>query len=315
MDFYDMWIGKFKTIFVKVQNKITRNKPKHLSNKGVMFPYIMAVITVLFVISVATCTFLFGTPFQAKDTGTGSENQVRLAGTSMFIVQKTIDEKTHRAEVLYQINRASLYQKQPLFALAAEQKNEIELPSKLVSISDDYVLLVIDDIPDNWRELVIDVGEYKVDDSQDDRVDTDYLLTKETKKTKKKEDDSFVKGVFNIAQKKMPDTKNLEALSDKQYILKYATLQIKSANGRIAKWEKDIVSMKEQIGDFTKQIQRLEKDKGLNTTKENQEMEADVTSVQRAIEKKERSIESRKEAIAEVQEKIKKLEEKIDSLE
>ncbi|MCD2208585.1 hypothetical protein [Listeria booriae] len=267
----------------KKYNRKGERRYKYLASGVVKYYVIGFVFTLLVIISTVGLGIMNSNHYEMVDSGNGPENVQKLAGTNMFLADRTYHPNTHQAEYLFQIEREAIYQKQPIQMIAVERKTGKQLPSRMIELNEEYMLVIVSDIPDDWREVVIDVGENELYVDTSAKVKTGYLLTKEDDDIIKK--GTFKQGTFSFSEEKTPVRKGYSSMSTDDYLRYYADRQIKAADKLMLKYQKNIVKMNEDVAHMNKQVKELEEDKKYQIDTVKQETDQDIKSIRSQQEK------------------------------
>lgn len=262
------------------QKKYTKKgerKYKYLQSKIIRFYHIAFVLTALVLLATFSIAVINAGKFNTEDSGSGAKNQLRLAGTEMFLADRTYRPNTHSAEFLFQIKREPIYQKQPMQMVVAEKKTRQKLPSKLIELNEEYMLVVVQDIPEKWKEIVIDIGENELYVDTNSEVKTDYLLTKDKSEIVKTGE--WKQGAFHFSKEKTPSKNISSPLDEEGYLRYYAERQVQAADRLADGYEADMDRLNQNIKHMDKQIASLESDKKYQTDKQQEMTNSDIKSI------------------------------------
>lgn len=289
----------------KKYDKQGERKFKHLTSKIVSFYHLTFALSVVVVVVTIALALVNVTDYDITDSGEGSENSQRMAGTTLFLADRTYHSNTHQAEFLFQKDREAIYQKEPIEMIVSERKTKQELTHRIIELNEEYMLVIVSDVPDNWQELVMDMGEYELYVDTNSEVKTDYLLTKDEEQLIKKGEMKQV--AFSFANQQTPDKKGDANMSDEDYLRYYSVRQIEAANRLIDTYEKSIKTLQADIKHMTKQVDLLKEDKTYQVASAQEQTDQDMTTIEKQQEKFQ-------EKISETELGIKKLDARKDKL-
>ncbi|WP_088816458.1 hypothetical protein [Listeria goaensis] len=290
----------------KKYNKKGERKFKFLQAKIVRFYYIAFALTVIILVSTVSMILVNAGKLDIEDSGSGSENQQKMAGTTLFLADRTYHPNTHQAEFLFQVTREPLYQKQPIELLVTEKKTKKELPSEWLELNEEYMLVVVSDIPDNWKELVFDMGEHELYVDERAEVKTDYLLTERSQDIIQKGE--FMQITFAFSQDKTRQTSGKPNQSEEDYLRYYATRQMTSADDYMYHYRQEIKKMKQDIAHMDTQIKELKEDQKYQTEKQQEQSNQDITSIQHEQDRLQEKVSDTKLGIQQLERRKEKLQ-------
>ncbi|KGL46345.1 hypothetical protein EP56_01780 [Listeriaceae bacterium FSL A5-0209] len=273
-------------------DKTGERRFKFLKKKWSKFLYTMAGLTVVVFLLTFGCIIFNLNKIEVTDSGHGAKTVQRMAGTSLFLVDRMYEPKTHQAAFLFQIEREALYQKQPIELRVGERKTQVELPSEWIPISDEYGLVLIQDVPEDWRQFMIDIGETErfVDESV--KVSTSYLLSPDGEKMIQEGDMKQV--FFGFTKEETPQLKSVVANTKREYTRYFTERQIQGAEKRKEEYAQAAKQLAKDIDSLKKQQVSLTEDKKYQIEEKQKETD--------------QRIESTTSKMVSYQEKIKELE-------
>ncbi|ECW7471467.1 hypothetical protein F3246_15020 [Listeria monocytogenes] len=294
----------------KERKKYTRDgerRYKYLAAKVVRFYYIAFSISILIVLTTFTIAITNASHYDVVDSGSGVDTERKLAGTTMFLADRTYHPNTNQAEFLFQVSREPIYQKQPIQMVVAERKTKKELKSKLLELSEEYMLVIVNDIPENWKEIVFDFGENELLVDTNTEVKTSHLLTKDDEEIIK--EGEMKQCSFFFSELKTPQTKGYSNMSDDDYLRYYADKQIDAADELMTKYAKDIQTLDKDVEHMDKQIEQLKDDKKYQTETTQLETDQSIKSIQSEQDKIRSKVQETKLGIKQLNDRKGKLEE------
>ncbi len=294
----------------KERKKYTKDgerRYKYLAAPVVRFYYTAFAVTVMIVLSTFVIAITNASHYDVVDSGEGEDTVQKMAGTSLFLADRTYHPNTHQAEFLFQVSREPLYQKQPIQMVAAERKTRKELKSKLLELNEEYILVIVSDVPDEWKEIVFDFGENELYVDTNAEVKTDYLLTEGDDEIIK--EGEFKQCTFSFSAEKTEVTKGYSSMTDDDYLRYYAEKQITAAEDLMVKYDKDISRLEDDVKHMDKQIKQLTEDKKYQTEVTKEETDQSIETIQSEQEKIETKVQETKLGIQQLDARKGKLEE------
>lgn len=294
----------------KERKKYTKDgerRYKYLAAKVVRFYYIAFSVTILIVLTTFTIAISNANHYDVVDSGDGVESEQKMAGTTMFLADRTYHPNTNQAEFLFQVSREPIYQKQPIQMIVAERKSQKELKSKLLELNEEYMLVIVSDVPENWKEIVFDFGENELVVDTSTEVKTSHLLTKGDEEIIKEGEMKQVSFFFSDLE--TPQTKGYSNMTDDDYLRYYAEKQIDAADELMTRYAKDIKTLDKDVKHMDKQIVQLKEDKKYQTETTQLETDQSIKSIQSEQEKIRSKVQETKLGIKQLNDRKGKLEE------
>lgn len=294
----------------KEREKYTKDgerRYKYLAAKVVRFYYIAFSVTILIVLTTFTIAISNANHYDVVDSGDGVESEQKMAGTTMFLADRTYHPNTNQAEFLFQVSREPIYQKQPIQMIVAERKSQKELKSKLLELNEEYMLVIVSDVPENWKEIVFDFGENELVVDTSTEVKTSHLLTKGDEEIIKEGEMKQVSFFFSDLE--TPQTKGYSNMTDDDYLRYYAEKQIDAADELMTRYAKDIKTLEKDVKHMDKQIVQLKEDKKYQTETTQLETDQSIKSIQSEQEKIRSKVQETKLGIKQLNDRKGKLEE------
>ncbi|EHO5110667.1 hypothetical protein KLP99_002897 [Listeria monocytogenes] len=294
----------------KERKKYTKDgerRYKYLAAKVVRFYYIAFSVTILIVLTTFTIAISNANHYDVVDSGDGVESEQKMAGTTMFLADRTYHPNTNQAEFLFQVSREPIYQKQPIQMIVAERKSQKELKSKLLELNEEYMLVIVSDVPENWKEIVFDFGENELVVDTSTEVKTSHLLTKGDEEIIKEGEMKQVSFFFSDLE--TPQTKGYSNMTDDDYLRYYAEKQIDAADELMTRYAKDIKTLEKDVKHMDKQIVQLKEDKKYQTETTQLETDQSIKSIQSEQEKIRSKVQETKLGIKQLNDRKGKLEE------
>ncbi|EGK9572746.1 hypothetical protein HB952_11300 [Listeria welshimeri] len=294
----------------KERKKYTKDgerRYKYLAAKVVRFYYIAFSVTILIVLTTFTIAISNANHYDVVDSGDGVESEQKMAGTTMFLADRTYHPNTNQAEFLFQVSREPIYQKQPIQMIVAERKSQKELKSKLLELNEEYMLVIVSDVPENWKEIVFDFGENELVVDTSTEVKTSHLLTKGDEEIIKEGEMKQVSFFFSDLE--TPQTKGYSNMTDDDYLRYYAEKQIDAADELMTRYAKDIKTLEKDVKHMDKQIEQLKEDKKYQTETTQLETDQSIKSIQSEQEKIRSKVQETKLGIKQLNDRKGKLEE------
>lgn len=256
-------------------NKMGEQRYKYLSNGIIKFYYMGGIISLFILALTLSLAVINMNQFDTRDSG---DSRVTLSGTTLFLVDRAYHPNTREVQFLFQIHRRSLYRKQPIEMVVAERRSRQELPSRILELGEEYILIIVSEVEDNWREIVIDLGEREMRMDRNQQIQTDFLLSNAENRVISFGD--FKQGTFFFSRENTPTQLAQENMTDLDYLRYYAIRQIEIASDLIENHIEDIFLLEEVILDMYDQIRMLENAKQYQTTTQQQNTKSDIRVIE-----------------------------------
>lgn len=260
------------------------------------FYVFMAFLTVFGTFFFLTSRLMFSDDSPINDSGIGLESAVKIGDTQVEIYSKSYNQKTGYAEIIFTTTNEETNTSREYQSYVGEKKNNVALDSKLLHLFDDYYLLQVENIPRNWRTLVIDFGYV------DEKID----LTKDVNITENKEPKNQ-QTVFYIDYRKIENDDNLAKKKSISYVAELTEKRIQE----IISQRNSMLDLEEKLED---EITKVEKKIEENEGELPYQIGEDKEKLVQANEKLEKEKEKYRSAIEEYQKTREELEEKRLSL-
>ncbi|MDT0067300.1 hypothetical protein QJV38_14120 [Listeria cossartiae subsp. cayugensis] len=303
----DVYIDEKEKKERKKYTKDGERRYKYLAAKVVRFYYIAFSISILIVLTTFTIAIFNANKYDVVDSGNGVEAEQKMAGTTLFLADRTYHPNTNQAEFLFQVSREPIYQKQPIQMVVAERKTKKELKSKLLELSEEYMLVIVNDVPENWKEIVFDFGENELFIDTNTEVKTSHLLTKGNEEIIK--EGEMKQCAFSFSELKTPKEKGHSNMTDDDYLRYYAEKQIEAADDLMIKYAKDITALEKDVEHMDNQIEQLKGDKKYQTETTQLETDNSIKSIQNEQGKIHEKVQETKLGIKQLNDRKGKLEE------
>lgn len=290
-----------KKWFVNLFQKIKSYFEEHTSFGYQLLFFLTIVLGLFFVIP----TVLYGTEEASIDTPLGVKNQVGLSSVTLTLIERGYNPDTNYAEIFLKVN-GELASGSSLELIAGEEKNQVQISSKIIKLTENYYMIQLSDIPQNWRNVVIDIAEITPNDSAVEILDASRLFENFGVSKKKKEGNITQAQIF-FNRKKVAIDQQAKPQNESLYLAKCLDMEIKESNKFISNNNEAIKGFNTKIETLKTEINELEKQKKYQTENEIKGTEDHIQTKKARIEQLKTEIISAKESNKELNEKIGKL--------
>ncbi|EGB9983137.1 hypothetical protein ABFW39_002853 [Listeria monocytogenes] len=281
------------------------DKTNHLHGRAKYFYYVMALITLLCfsVLLVKIVTYEAGA---SEDSGTGKKSELSLGESSIQMISRKYNPNNHYLEILVQVQQEVVDLNKHTEVLVTEGEKKQRLAKKWIQVTDQYYVLSIPNVPQDWSVMFIDVGVIVMPENQAVEVDLDNLLG-DTSGEKQKNDTTIYQDLWTITREKTTTQQNLEPQSEPSYVIKYSELEIKESNKKLKEINQYIKELEKEIKKVEEKIKTLEGEKRYQISSEMEKTDQAILRFEGQIDAAQNKIISETEAGKELQEKINKL--------
>ncbi|ECJ9747363.1 hypothetical protein FQR52_12555 [Listeria monocytogenes] len=281
------------------------DKTNHLHGRAKYFYYVMALITLLCfsVLLVKIVTYEAGA---SEDSGIGKKSELSLGESSIQMISRKYNPNNHYLEILVQVQQEVVDLNKHTEVLVTEGEKKQRLAKKWIQVTDQYYVLSIPNVPQDWSVMFIDVGVIVMPENQAVEVDLDNLLG-DTSGEKQQNDTTIYQDLWTVTREKTTAQQNLEPQSEPSYVIKYSELEIKESNKKLKEINQYIKELEKEIKKVEEKIKTLEGEKRYQILSEMEKTDQAILRFEGQIDAAQNKIISETEAEKELQEKINKL--------
>ncbi|EEU17303.1 predicted protein [Enterococcus faecalis ATCC 4200] len=271
---------KIKTSFFKqriVKPASPLNRRNH-SNRESIFYVGMLIVTIFGLVFILASRSIFGDDSELIDAGTGKQSAVTVGTTEVMIVEKGINPDTNYGEILLRVAQPVIEVGITYEAVVGENETKTIVPSTLSKIYDQYYLLQIKEVPNNWRQLVVDFGYTS---AEKPKLNVSYDV-ENLEEILKKEKDKTEQATFIFDYREMVENTKLAKRNTNDYIVKVTEIEIKNIDELVGKIEEDRQLLRKEIQLFESKILELE-EQVKQTDSEIGRVQREISSYETAI--------------------------------
>jgi len=250
-------------------------------------------------------TVIYGTEEATIDTPLGVNNQVALSSVTLTLIERGYNPETNYAEIFLKVN-GELASGSSLELIAGEEKNQVEIPSKIIKLTENYYMIQLSEIPENWRNVVIDIAEIAPNDSAVEILDASRLF-ENFGVSKKKQEENVTQAQIFFNRKKVAVDNKAKPQNEALYLAKCLDMEITESKKFIVNNDEAIKGFNLKIETVNSEIGELKKQKKYQTENEIKVTDDQILTKNSTIEQLKTEIVSAKESNIELNEKIKKL--------
>ncbi|OQO43514.1 hypothetical protein BH737_11975 [Enterococcus hirae] len=229
------------------------------------------------------------------DSGTGTMSTQKIGEINVQVLSRKVNPSSHYGEFLFEVEGDQLNTNREFQAVVSEEKNKTQLKSHLMKIYDNYYVLQVENIPVDWKKLVVDFGYVETDLA-------DFDLENSTKQEEK-----TLQTTFNFDYRKVKETNDLEKKSKQEYVIEMTQEQIEQTLKTRNEADKTIEELTEEMKKIDQKIEENREELEYKTGEEKEEYE-------RANQRLESQKQKYEDKIKELNETKKSLEEKRQKL-
>lgn len=300
--------GRWNLIVTFIQQKWKKTKRFFVEHAD-QFYRMALFFTLGMVMFFAIPSILFGTEKDLADTPIGVNHSLSLNDLTLTQLERGYNEKTHYAEILLKAD-GTMPEGGKLEMIASESKTEQEIPHHLIRLTENYYLIQLSQIPENWKSIVIDIGIVSPTNPDFDPKSIQDLFENYGRK-EVDPDEETVQGALFMNRKKVPEDSQAKLQNEDKYLAKCLELQIKESE-KLIQTNKDLIRQSQKfIEGIEREINELESEKKYETKTEIEETNQEIQTKQSQISEYETKITEAESNNEELQEKIQKLHEQI----
>ncbi|EHR4850937.1 hypothetical protein KUB85_001273 [Enterococcus faecalis] len=293
-------IDVFKQLIV---SSTTRSNKRNWANRESLFYIGMLLLTLFGLVFILASRSIFGDDSELIDAGTGKRSLVAVGSTEVMIIEKTINPESNYGEILLRVDQPVTEVGITYEAIAGENETKMLISSKLSKIYDQYYLLQLNEIPKNWRQLVIDFGYTS---AEKPKLNISYDV-ENLEEILKKGEQKTEQATFIFDYREMAENKKLVERTTDDYIVKVTEIEIRNVDELAQKIEADRKVLQKEIQLFESKIEELEEQKTYLTEEQIKQTDSEINRVQREISSYEVAITDMDKQEAGLQEKKQKL--------
>ena len=258
----------------------------------------------------AVPSILLGTEKDLADTPIGVNHSLSLNDLTLVQLERGYNEKTHYAEILLKVD-GTMPEGGKLEMIASESKTEREVPHRLIRLTENYYLIQLSAIPENWKSIVIDIGVVSPTNPDFDPKSIHDLFENYGRK-EVDPDEETVQGALFMNRKKVPEDSQAKPQNEEKYLAKCLELQINESE-KLIQTNKDLIRQSQKfITALKEEMDELESEKKYETRTEIEETDEEIQMKQSQISEYEAKISEAQSNNQELQEKIQKLHKQIN---
>ncbi|EOD4223701.1 hypothetical protein ACJQXC_002856 [Listeria monocytogenes] len=281
-------------------------KTNFLHGKAKYFYYVMGLIT-LFCFSLLLVKVVTYEEGVAEDSGTGEKSELHLGESTIQMISRKYNPKTHYLEILVQVQQEVVDLNQHTEVLVTDGKEKQRLKKKWMQVTDQYYVLGVTDMPDDWSVLFIDVGLIILPEDQSVDVDLDNLLGNTSGGTEEN-GTTVYQDLWTVTKEKTKMDRTLQPQTEPYYVIKYSELEIQESNKKLKEMNQYVAGLEKDIDKAKAKIIALEGEKRYQTTSEMEKTDQSIQRLESQMDTAKTNIATEKEEEKELQEKINKLQ-------
>lgn len=280
-------------------------KANFLHGRAKYFYYIMGLITLLCFsfLLVKIVTYEEGI---AADSGVGKKSELSLGESSIQMISRKYNPTNHYLEILVQVKQEVVNLNKHTEVLVTEGGTKQRLKKEWIQVTDQYYVLGVSDVPEEWAVIFIDVGVIILPENQAVEVDLDNLLGGLSGE-KQNNDATVFQDLWTITSGSTDIQKDLKPQSEPYYVIKYSELEIQESTKKLKEMEAYIDELEKEIKKADEKIKKMEGEKRYQITSEMEKTDQSIHRLESQINAAKNKIASEKEAEKELEEKISKL--------
>lgn len=217
---------------------------------------------------------LYGNETLNQDTEIGVQNRVTIGKVSLFLLERKYNPKTGYVEMMLKLD-GNLSSDTQLKILAGEVRNEAEVPSRIQILTENYALIKLEHIPENWQSIVIDIGTIQSTKNQKRVVSLQDLFDSFGVEQEEKQD-RITQNKLYISAKKIPQDDSIQPQKTSFYIDKALVLEIKELEKLIVENDEQRTTTRQEIQTIEEEISELEESKKYQTESEIHATDAEI---------------------------------------
>ena len=300
--------GRWNLIITFIQQKWKKTKCFFVEHAD-QFYRIALFLTLGMVLFFAVPSILLGTEKDLADTPIGVNHSLSLNGLTLTQLERGYNEQVHYAEILLKTD-GSMPEGGELKMIASESKSELEISHHLIRLTENYYLIQLSEIPDNWKSIVIDIGVVSPTNPEFEPKSIHDLFENYGRK-EIDPDEETVQGALFMNRKKVPEDSHAKPQNEEKYLAKCLNLQINESE-KLIQTNQDLIRQSQNfIKGIEREINELEDQKKYETKSEIEETNQEIQTKQLQVSEYESKISEAESNNEELKEKIQKLHEQI----
>ncbi|MBC1814131.1 hypothetical protein HCA60_16695, partial [Listeria booriae] len=255
-----------------------QEKASYLGGKTKYFYYITAVITILCFGFLGFKIITYQESLDA-DSGTGVNSELSLNSTTVQMISRHYNPNNHYLEVLIQAKSESILLNEKLETIVTEGKQKTRLSHQFLHVTDQYYVLSVKNVPEDWSVIYIDVGLIVTPENKQIDVDVSNLLGGENKE-KKVDGTTIYQDLWVLNHSKTKTSSKLHPKTESAYIIQYTDLEIQESQTLIRDIDTYIKQVKKDEERVKKDIADLQKAERYQTESEIEKTEDKIHQLQ-----------------------------------
>lgn len=285
------------------------DKRRIKKRKGRFYPsrfYKIAMSLTVFCALFFTLPSLYlGTADDQADTPPNAKYTLNFGGVSFRVVGRNYNDDTHYLEVFLQANQ-DLPQGSQVEMIAGETRSKQILRSKVVPLTEHYLLLQVYEIPKNFRQVVMDIGIETRKISSLTTLDIERFLSPSNEDKAKQKTETSQTALF-VSRSKLKSSEGVKPENIQKYMIEALDLEVVRAKDFVSSNLKNIKSWQKEMGLFDDQIKQIEHEQVYQTDTEKEKSNQAITNLKQEKESMQAKIKETEQANIELEEKITKL--------
>lgn len=249
---------------------------KQKKNRESFFYFFMLFLTIFGFVFILSSRSLFGDDSAIVDSGIGKASIQKVGNSEVLIVDKRLNTKTGYGEILLRVDQPLTEVGIRYEAIVGENHLRTKVESTLTKVYDQYYLIQLRNVPEKWRQLVVDFG-YTSEQKPQLNLNYDESNLEEILK-KKKEVTQQITFIFDY--RKMAADKTIKVKKADEYIVQVTELEIKNVNKLVEKIDENEKIVRKEIDLLDKKTEELVIEKEYQTNKQKVETDSQILSIE-----------------------------------
>ncbi|MBC1925561.1 hypothetical protein [Listeria innocua] len=262
-------------------------------------------LTVFLALFFALPSLYLGTEDDQSDTPPSATYTLNFGGVNFRVVGRNYNDEAQYLEVFLQADK-DLPVGGKVEMLAGETKTKQVLRSKVVPLTEHYLLLQVHEIPKNFRQIVLDVGIETRAVSSLTTLDIERFLSP-SKEEKSKKATEISQTTLFVARSKIKSSEGVKPENIQKYLIEALDLEVIRAQEFVVGNLKNIKIWQKELPLKDKQIKQIEQEQVYQTTTEKEKSNQAIHDLKQEKESMQVKIKEAEHANIELEEKINKL--------
>ncbi|GAB2023089.1 hypothetical protein RyT2_21630 [Pseudolactococcus yaeyamensis] len=250
-------------------------------------------------------SFYFGTETDHEDTPPSKKYTLNFGGVSFRVVGRNYNDETHYLEVFLQANQ-DLPTGSQVEMIAGETQSKQILRSKVVPLTEHYLLLQVYELPKNFRQVVIDIGLETRQVSSLKTLDIERFLSPSNEEKGKKSTEISQTALF-ISRSKIKSSEGVRPENIQKYLIEALDLEVVRAKEFVSSNLRNIKTLEKELPLFDEQMKQIEAEQVYQTATEKEKSNQAIDNIKQEKEGMQAKIKEAEQANIELEEKINKL--------